>query len=327
MILLYIVHHTANNRGTIWLYRIDDINSFTHCILFLFDQDNDQLKRDQLRRGGRPQSAHSVLQGHGRDSRSSKEVGNRIGAELLWKHLFIMPCYWLGGRHFSWWLWPVGIHTCLYLPQPLRGESQHHLRWVVMIMTIYSFCLFVVFRVGDHLKGGKTVPSSAQEVPYSPHRGTSTPRFTPSRWFIHRTAPGAARASRTRRQSSASGDPRPTCTGSTRPGPPPLCRVPTRAPTPPSRTRSRRPIAGICSTNMLTTSPTMTNRLRPGPWNQIRVPPCQSIAIIQRLRRTRFQILTTPGWCNHRPIIEGTECPSFLLFFLRMNAIVRQLFK
>ncbi|KAG7268264.1 hypothetical protein CRUP_010111 [Coryphaenoides rupestris] len=44
-------------------------------------KDNDQLKRDQLRRGGRPQSAHSVLQGHGRDSRSSKESRGSLQGE------------------------------------------------------------------------------------------------------------------------------------------------------------------------------------------------------------------------------------------------------
>ncbi|CAL8289884.1 unnamed protein product [Gadus morhua 'NCC'] len=42
---------------------------------------NDQLKREQLRRGGRPQSAHSVLLGNGRDSRSSEESRGSLQGE------------------------------------------------------------------------------------------------------------------------------------------------------------------------------------------------------------------------------------------------------
>ena len=127
---------------------------------------------------------------------------------------------------------------------------------------------------------------------------------------------GTTRTSFTQLQSAASGDPRPTCTGSSRRIPPSLWST-TRAPTQPSRTRYRKPIAGICSKNILTTSPT-TNPSRPGPWNQIRVQPCQSIAIIQRQRGTLIQIPPTPEWCYHRQIIEGTlwKTPCFLIIFL-----------
>ena len=121
-----------------------------------------------------------------------------------------------------------------------------------------AFCLF---RAKDHFKV-KEVPCSAQEVPYSPPQGP-IPRSTLSRSFIHRMDLGAAHTSFTQLQSTASGDPRPTCTGSNRRTPPSLWET-TRAPTQPSRTRSRKPIAGICSKNILTTSP-MTNRSRPGP--------------------------------------------------------------
>ena len=128
---------------------------------------------------------------------------------------------------------------------------------------------------------------------------------------------GATHTSFTQLQSAASGDPRPTCTGSNLRIPPSLWST-TRAPTQASRTRSRKPIAGICSKNILTTSPT-TNHSRPGPWNPTRVPPCQSIGIIQRQGATLIQIPPTPGWCNHRPIIEGTLFDTLLFIYLLLR--------
>ncbi|CAL8285317.1 unnamed protein product [Lota lota] len=78
---------------------------------------NDQLKREQLRRGGRPQSAHSVLLGNGRDSRSSKESRGSLQGEKS-------PMFCSGSSIFSSPRHNTSFHT-KQVVYPLHGSRSH----------------------------------------------------------------------------------------------------------------------------------------------------------------------------------------------------------
>ncbi|KAK0134906.1 Spermatogenesis-associated protein 7 [Merluccius polli] len=82
----------------------------------------DQLKREQLRRGGRPQSAHSVLQGDGRDSRSSKESRGSLQGESS-------PFFCSGSSLFSTPRHNTSFHAkqVVYPSHGSRSLSHHHL--------------------------------------------------------------------------------------------------------------------------------------------------------------------------------------------------------
>ena len=77
-------HRPLNRTEDQYAFTIKMTSTCLPIVFYLFfNPDNDQLKREQLRKGGRPQSAHSGLLGNGRDSRSSEEVGN-----LIWANVF-----------------------------------------------------------------------------------------------------------------------------------------------------------------------------------------------------------------------------------------------
>ncbi|CAL8273593.1 unnamed protein product [Merluccius merluccius] len=86
------------------------------------DKNKDQLKREQLRRGGRPQSAHSVLQGNGRDSRSSKESRGSLQGESS-------PFFCSGSSLFSTPRHNTSFHAkqVVYPSHGSRSLSHHHL--------------------------------------------------------------------------------------------------------------------------------------------------------------------------------------------------------
>lgn len=164
---------------------------------------NDQLKRDQLRRGGRPQSAHSVLQGHGRDSRSSKESRGSLQGENS-------PFFCSGSSIFS---NPRHLNTSFHAKQVVYPSHTGHVQGRLRRPDTASECSFRRSETDLYKQRSARPPSpvsGAHQSPYATFKDPVQKTYSGdllhkhAHYFTHHDQPFTPRTLKSDKSSSLS---------------------------------------------------------------------------------------------------------------------------